>query len=851
MTLKKSLISVAAAGLLVSAITGCSSNSSTTAATTTTSNPTSLTAVDGYVLNATITATYGDGNDSNISYATTSALTNAMSYASVAAGGTQTAGSPVIDLSKDLTAAQIANLQSVTLSYKPQSTDGTKLTYATFFDVNGDNKFDTTQGDIAAPTGFSLTAPVGYKIISPVTTMIATRIAAVTAGDTNATTRATNAAAAESAIIAALGLTADKVKNIDPTTTVSTDPAYALINAMLGQVIYDGEQTAVSNALAASSAASSAPAALANIASGATTSKAFFGDAAKQLAADPNMINSVSSWNLDLLRNTSGASAFNPVNLTPGSADFNVSAITMGTNNLATTLMAGSGAKVDFGGLDNTKIQFAAQSDTNVSATQLKLAIDVRQQQTHRLDEANITSLTILIPFDINNTVGETNRIDGAVSGTVMWEGVRASGATFSGEMNASAFTNNDGSSGVTSGIAFNTTGLATIKVGSIISAIDLNSSSLAGIVDNNVSSIKVALVDVNGTKLQRVNSVNGLTQYWSNTAVASVKGGISVTGKTIFANSLTDSRSDATTASPNLIPQGTIALAKENNNDNQGAAISGAGTLASPYILNNNTDYNGSLTIAAGGQGYEANTTFGIVSLGNQSSYITDKNSSAINGQLYFATDTRAGTYVATNLFDVNTTVTTAGELNSTITYKLTDEFGDYNTSYVYVTVNRAPSFDHNSSVSNAVMDYNVTSNDATGTSQNIAMVVSTGASIENNGTDGNLTLNGIQIADVDGVSLFTADDQDWNLTVVGATTGCTYITTGDDGNTTLQGKDDANITLWRSVSGAYQLGIRDYNGSSEISCEYTLRAYDNHNYSATSNANDKNITINFRGNR
>lgn len=664
MTIKKSLISVAAAGAIAAMVTGCGSSSKSNNGTT------SVKATDGYVLNYTATAILGDGNSSSTK-TTEVKLPNAVKAASITAGAAQTAGSPVLDLSKDLTAAEIANLQTVKLAYKAQSrANGTTLIYGTFFDANGDSKFVAKDGDTLATAGFAMEAPAGYKNITPITTLIAARIATLTASDTNETNRTAVEALALTQISDALGLAADDIKNVDPIDAVKTNPAYTLVNSMLGKSAGTTEMTAIANSLATATKATDAVSALKNIAAGATASKAFYTNVADQFAADANMINTVASMNLDASRS---GTTFTPISLATGSSDFNVTAVKVGS--IETSLLAGTGAKAKQSDLNdvNLTMDFA---DANITNKPFTLAIKIGAQESTVASDANITSLTITVPFEMNNTEG-TDGLEAAVSGDVSWEGVKADGSIFSGDMNKTSF--NDKAPGAISLAGTSTiTDTLQLKVADIITAIDTNSSKAAGIVDNNISSLEIALVDSNSS-MQQLSG--GKTVLWGNTQVAATGGTINVTGKTILKNSVLDARATATGL--NVAPDNNLTIGTLN-----GLTI---GTIApndtnatDRIVLNNNTQHE--LLISKNNiNTYEQNTTaaftFGAM--------LNDKNSSVSTAALKANSSATA----QGGFFDVNTTdTTTIGELNTTMSTLVTDEFGDTNTTVTYITVNRAP---------------------------------------------------------------------------------------------------------------------------------------------------------------
>jgi hypothetical protein len=682
MTLKKSMISIAAAGVIAATITGCGSSSGGSSnGGGSTAQPTSITATDGYVYNYNVTATYADGNESNRTYGTTAVLTDAVSKTTKAAGQAQVAGSATMNLKDVLTDDQLDNLRYVTLSQAPQTTDGTTITYQTFFDANGDGLFDTAAGDVLVPAGFTMKAPAGFKMITPLTTLVQARIDTLTASDVNDSNRSEKAALALTQIASALGLTADKIKNIDPMDTVETDPAYALINALAGQLITDTEVTAVSTALATATAATTVSAALNNIAAGATASKSLFTDAANQLAADADMINTVSSWNLDALRNTTAAqTAFNPTNLTASAADFNVSDIEI--NSIAASTLAGAGAKIKEADLNDVTFELDTSSEANVSNKMFKLVLDLRTQETYIAADANVSSLTVVVPFELNSTVNASKVIDGKISGNIIWNGVDGAGNTFTGEMNATEFASR---SGVTA-IDVTDDGDVTIQAHKILTTADSNSSNKVGVdaLDASIANIKMAIVDSENA-LQKTNAAGTASAYWGNTAIASVYGAIVETGKTILKNTLVDGR-DGNDVSPavNAAPAHALIV---------GGVKGGTGTTASPLIINDDSNLTFKLDLDGSTDDVEKNTT---VTISASNTVDLDLNTSAIIAAIKNDPSTAS---VAAAGSELNITSTTTGDVNYTITTVATDEFGEANTTVYYITGNRAPTaFDLNS---------------------------------------------------------------------------------------------------------------------------------------------------------
>ncbi|NOQ29789.1 MAG: hypothetical protein GQ570_01570 [Helicobacteraceae bacterium] len=736
MTLNKSIISVAAASLLAAGFAGCGSSSSSTPVTPTT-QPTSITATDGYVLNYSVTATYSDGNTSAQNYTTTAALTSAVTNAKIVAGSTQTAGSAVLDLS-ELNSSVLDNLQYITLSQKAQSSDGTTLTYGTFFDANGDNKFVAADGDIVAPSAFSMKAPAGYKNITPITSLIQARIDTLVATDTNDTNRSEVMALALTQISDALGISEDNLKNVDPMDVISSEPAYALVNAVLGQAVTDGDLTNIATSLATATKATSAVSALRNIATGATVSAAYFTSTADQFEADSSMLASVSTMNLDATRtNTSAAqNTFTPTLLVAGSADFNVSNIEI--NGKDVDLLLGSGAKVGFTSLDTTTIDLAASTDANTTNKSFTLAIKIGAQESRVNADANISSLTILVPMEINNTVDEaTKKINAVVSGDVTWEGVLPSGATFSGDMNSSVFTNVSGASDINYGVVnpvsipdnVNGATTMTLNIGDILTAIDKNSTEENIMTDDSIiSDLKIALVDSNST-FQLVNGTK--SEYWGNTAIASVKGGINVNGKSIFKNATTDARNGLTSIGANVPAKTTVTLSSATGSNtaiNGYAAANNVNALAGnhTYVINEGTTTH--FTVASLYENTdtgEKNTTIAFTKStktldGNTSATVVDVNATAVtNLSAKISNSSTDETPSQTELIKLSSSAArplgssaVAGGGYSMATYNVisTDEFNkasvagaDSNITFVY---NAKPTVDVNSSTITLLLD-------------------------------------------------------------------------------------------------------------------------------------------------
>ncbi len=700
MTFKKSMISIAAASVIAAGITGCGSSSSGSTGGSTT-QPTSITATDGYVLNYTATAYYSDGNDSNQTYGNV-VLSDAITKATILDGGVLTKGSATMDLSKDLTISQIENLVRIELSHAAQDTsDAEKLIVATFFDADGNNEFNATAGDVLAPTNFIMKAPAGFKNITPISTLVQARLDTL-ATDTNDSNRSEVAALALTQIAAALGLKTDDIKNVDPIAVAETNPAYTLVNSMLGDTS-PADMTKLATSLAsatapAGDASAKAKSALSNIAASGISNAARFTSAASQMTAD--MLSSVKTFNLDAMRsNTTG---FAPIGLTSTEADLNISSIQVGS--VDTAILSSTGAKLGTTYLDDVTVKMTASADTNLTNKSFSLIISVSDQEAWVAGDSNVTQLKITIPLEINSTLDDGS-LAVSVGGDVTWTGRDSAMAAFTGEMNASEFTNATGSSGaegITNGITMGDysgdasadyKGKLTIKASSILAAIDSNASDKFGWDNDVLAKINIGLVDTDSAtnRVAHKDSTDHdsayVNAYWANNPVTG--------GKNILAGALIDMRNDVTGAA-NVAPAHPLTATV--------GKVSGTGFLADPYIINNNTDL--TLSVATSGvDTAEENTTMAF----SANSTDFDLNTTTLVKMIKndaFTTNAAAGT-------EVNTTSTTAGDLNVTLTTVQTDEFTESNTTKYYFTINRELTY---LTAAGTALDINVSGADAAG---------------------------------------------------------------------------------------------------------------------------------------
>ena len=687
MTIKNSIISVSAAALLVAGITGCSSNGTTTTAATTTTTTSALTtavkAVDGYVMNATVTAYFT--NEDNTTMGSV-ALTGTDSSKDPLTGN-WTDGSATYSLPSDANDTVKNGLKFYKLTYKAAvpATATTGFKPATYLENGYAAGFDAN--DTAAATTFALYAPANSGIISPISSLLYQANSATLGTETAVgtvvtdlnTSYLTNLENNATNLAATLGLGSVNLLTADPVALAGSNPTFTLVNALLK----DTATQAVANALL--TAAAPASATLTNTLTTLTTAGGGGTLATTLLSqAQDGTFTTSSIASLAIDKSVAAGTPQNAATV-DNSTKFQVTDINI-TTALATSTLnnSGTGAKYKIG-TDSPVVTIATDNDKNISNKSFNIIVSKIGDKARINDTDNNSSagLVLSIPMEMNSTDGV---IDAIVkpSSMVKWE-VRdtAGGYIKTGESNASVL-GLDAAVAITESQA-NTTGdfSLTINTNGIINAVVTNmDGNVTGSYVNTaeIGDLQVLIVDGNSTDYNLVRVISGYTTNMpAASSVTSLGGTITATtgAKNILNLTTGDMRTGVATQI-NVVPSSLLTVT------NNG----GAGTLANPFVLNNNAAFNGNLAASAF-QTYEKNTTFAITSEGAQATAIVDKNSTYINTVLYNAADT-SGASAATNIFDVNTTSTTAGELNSTVTYKVTDEFGDANTSSMYVRINR-----------------------------------------------------------------------------------------------------------------------------------------------------------------
>ena len=237
MTIKKSLISVAASAAIIAAVTGCSSNGTTAATTTTTTDPlisSSVTAVDGYIYNATAKAYYlAEDNASMVGIALTNTPTTLETNSSIV-----TLGSNSYALPSDTTDAIKSRIKFFEIATTASSTSGVTFTPAAYIEGDGVDGYDVNDTLLGTTT---ILAPATASIASPITNLIVLNNAA-TFGSTTAIPTSlvdlnssvdTQIDANATVLATKLGLGDVNLLTADPVATAATNPTYRLVNAML------------------------------------------------------------------------------------------------------------------------------------------------------------------------------------------------------------------------------------------------------------------------------------------------------------------------------------------------------------------------------------------------------------------------------------------------------------------------------------------------------------------------------------------------------------------------------------------------------------------------------------------
>lgn len=687
MTIKNSLISVAASALLVAAMTGCSSSDSTPAATTTTGIQSSVTAVDGYIYNPTVEAFYlMDDNATMGSVTLTGTDTTKDTTTNV-----WTVGSAEYALADTNTSIK-DKIKFFRLSGKGSSSSGTTFTPATFIETGASGAgYDTN--DTILGTTFVMYAPANGAIMSPISNLIylanSAALGTVAVGSSTATKGTLSAdinssylaslEANATAIAANLGLGDINILTADPVALEATNPTYRLVTALL-----KGVTAATANSIIGATAPTSAT--LTNTLATLKTAFTAGGESSTLLDDLITKVNAGTFTTADVATMNVEKSVENGAVTNKAAATltgfFPVSSISI--NTVETDQLIASGAKIAANTIEVDVNISNVKTDANISNNAFTLLITAQGDKDFvgSTDNNSSTALVLQVPFELNSTDG-TIGVTVSASALCPWE-VRAS----DGSQIVAVADTNVSTLGIATDFSVNANNKTLeIDVDDILTLLtakadaNLTSSTvIAGDIMDKISKVQIILVDSN-SKMIRVDST-GTNQFNFPTAtLAGFTGTPSGSGINIVSLSDIDFRQGTTGA--NVKPNNTLSFAPRGLTG--GAATVNDTNASARVVLNDDTNVTISL-VASTKDTSEDNTTVSFT-LG---SMITDTNSSMISRLLKSDSSTAAS---ATNVFEMNaSSASTVGELNTTIAYTVTDEFGEANTTTMYVTVNRAP---------------------------------------------------------------------------------------------------------------------------------------------------------------
>ena len=334
MKFKKSL-SIAAASIIAAGLIGCGGGGSSSSSTSSTSQPTTVKGVDGYVMNAKVVVNYWDA-DTNTTKSTTVNVADSYYYTIDVKTQKQKAGKQDYSIA-ELNSTVLNNVVSVELQSQAQGKTADGSVYAqTFFDANGDGKYDSNS-DVLVPAGITLKAPKGYSVITPISTLVATAVENQLNTDKNESNLTNVIADATDKIANALGVDAETIKTVDPLSLVNTTDemkkAYVVANAIAGGIISENSDnlTKAYDALKAAKKPTNAVEVFANLQkaasdAGAKNTAGILGQIKALVQADKSNLSALIKANLDKTRSTSIDNGGNLVLVsnTATNADFNI-----------------------------------------------------------------------------------------------------------------------------------------------------------------------------------------------------------------------------------------------------------------------------------------------------------------------------------------------------------------------------------------------------------------------------------------------------------------------------------------------------------------------------------------------
>lgn len=689
MTFKKSMISIAAAGVIAAGLTGCGSSSNGTPPPPgpqpdPSGIQSTVKAVDGYVYNGKVEAWYLSDDNRTMK----SVTLNNVKTTKNSVSGVWTVGSADYSLA-DTNASIKDKIRFFKLTGVASSSEGTTFTPATFIESGQATGYDGN--DTILTPAFTMFAPANSAVLSPISNLVYQATSSVLGSTTTAFTSdqvelntsmlsvlENNA----SMMATKLGLAGVNLLTSDPVALEASNPTLRLVNALL-KPSSTGNITAMANSIMNATAATDLAGTLGVVKAALTDAgqnTAFVTDLETKAKAGSFTTADIANINIEKSVETDSYTAKSEVSK---KGVFPVDSITVNTKNFEDLI--GNGAKLQTNNINVVLGMSGRATDTNISNTSFSVLVKVDGDKDFVMSTDNNSSsgIAFKIPFDLNLTDGT---IMAKIADTTMvpFEVKSSNGAeVVSSEFNASILE-------VTGVVSVSTTDVnidVDAAIDKMTTKLDQNLTNSsgnyfkAGDVMDQISRVQVLILDADN-KIIRTDSSGKYALNFPKSDFASLAGDISGNGIKVLDLANADFRTGSTGA--NSAPSHALTITT--------GGISGSGTKTAPYILQNNSNHSLNLGAGATDTG-ESNSTFAITSWGTVSAPFTDNNVSHINSTLYNAQDvSTAGAIAASNAFDVNCSSTTAGELNTTITYKVTDEFSEANTSMIYTTINRAP---------------------------------------------------------------------------------------------------------------------------------------------------------------
>ena len=809
--MKRKILSAVAISAIAAGLIGCGGSSSSSSTTTTSTQPTKVKGVDGYVMNAKISVKYWD-KDTN---KTKTAKVDASDSYFLTVDSTtnkKRPGKPIYSLA-DLNKTVLDNVVSVIMTSQAQGKLANGSVYSqTFFDADGNGELNTSV-DVTVKPGISLKAPKGYSVVTPVSTIIANQVEAKLLADKNESNLTNVIDAYTKDVANALGVDETTIKNVDPLSLVNSKDekaqAYVVANAFAGALIKDNANlTNAFNALKKAKAPKTAADVIANLATAAkaagdTSVANLLTEVESLIKTDKANLEALVKSNLDKTRYLSEKDGdVTLVSLNNEAKDFNITDIS--------TIVGSNGYKIPRNELNNLYITLAP-NDQNISNKKFTFVIRIADPKGFNRQDANVSELTVKVPFEVNSTNGN---IAAAIPADekVVFEGMNQNGTKIiSGETNSTIFGTNDSIISVSNN-------KITFKAKTLLDDVDANQSGAffggSGL-PNKIYEVQAGIVTDSAEVVEDGNYV-----LLPQDSITSIGGTINETVNSMISFNIpkdlvADMRQDVNSPRDNEAPNNDLNVSIWQPNETLANTTPSVGSdtndSSGRVIVNNNQ----ALDINLSGStvdSWEKNTTVSFT-LGN---YLTDKNLTGVNTKLV----NNITPAVVNNAIDVNTTSTDDGNLTTYITYKVCDEFDECNTTTAYLVVNRKPIYnldDHNSTTLvvfeglDGFGDINVTNNYVTllennGTEVNVSntaaftdvnvtnnLVVGVRLAKLNNGVGGkNLALEfNRSISSINNIKYFTSSmgANDWNLSI--------YEYNVTDGYFNNNYKTDVNLTI------------------------------------------------------